>query len=275
MAMLPPRPPMSLKVPKAMPLLMVDTDCAGIEEPTTFSMATPRGQAGESSRHFIGTPRAGAILSAFLDFDDADVATDALPLDFDEAMAALQLQENEKHAMAEGRNGDDSCRASTALGHEGSTEFGSGDALSDNDDVAGASEEEDDETDSEEEYEDDFEDESSDEEEDEPETALQACDSQRAGDDLASKPQRKRSCSRAGSRAGRRASSRAASRGALEARAPREGLAVPGPRRNASRGASRTRPRGLGADAEARRPPPAPLVGLSGSGASLALPPRP
>jgi len=48
------------------------------------------------SRHYIGTPRATSILSAFLDFGEAELDLDAEdndcspPLDFDEAMAALE-----------------------------------------------------------------------------------------------------------------------------------------------------------------------------------------
>jgi len=53
-------------------------------------MATPRQDTSETSRHYIGTPRAGSILSAFLDFDDTEVDTVGPPLDFDQAMAEFE-----------------------------------------------------------------------------------------------------------------------------------------------------------------------------------------
>jgi len=72
------------------------SDVAHDESVKNFNMATPRkgkGDASTASRHYIGSPRAEAILSAFLDFDEQDVlAPEGPPLDFDEAMAALQEQ---------------------------------------------------------------------------------------------------------------------------------------------------------------------------------------
>lgn len=62
-------------------------------ETQSFSMSTPRNSAKmDQSRHYIGTPRAESILSAFLDFDDAELEDAGPPLDFDDAMAALEAQ---------------------------------------------------------------------------------------------------------------------------------------------------------------------------------------
>lgn len=64
----------------------------------TFSMATPTFNIGEPEmkRHFIGTPTAAGILNAFLDYDDADIANEGPPLDFDEAMTKF----NTMHSSA-------------------------------------------------------------------------------------------------------------------------------------------------------------------------------
>lgn len=47
-----------------------------------FDMSTPDAEAAELRRHFIGTPSAAGILSAFLDVDDG-AADDGPPLDPD------------------------------------------------------------------------------------------------------------------------------------------------------------------------------------------------
>lgn len=57
---------------------------------SAFDISTPRGggrsggapHCEEMSRHFIGTPTAGGILSAFLDFDDSDVSGPPLDPDY-------------------------------------------------------------------------------------------------------------------------------------------------------------------------------------------------
>lgn len=69
-------------------------------EPQSFCLSTPRGLAAsdDSGRHYIGSPRASSILSAFLDFgapDSEDEEEEGPPqvdglLDFDGAMAALE-----------------------------------------------------------------------------------------------------------------------------------------------------------------------------------------
>jgi len=81
-----------------------DSDKVG---PQTFSVATPQGGITETGRHYIGTPKADSILSAFLHFDDVDVAghQEGPPLDFDEAMAALTVNDESKCGM----DGDDCC----------------------------------------------------------------------------------------------------------------------------------------------------------------------
>mmetsp|Transcript_609 Transcript_609/g.1414 ORF Transcript_609/g.1414 Transcript_609/m.1414 type:complete len:334 (+) Transcript_609:84-1085(+) len=69
-------------------------------QPQSFCLSTPRGIAAsdDSGRHYIGSPRASSILSAFLDFgdtnsedeeDEGGPQVDGL-LDFDGAMAALE-----------------------------------------------------------------------------------------------------------------------------------------------------------------------------------------
>mmetsp|Transcript_108136 Transcript_108136/g.214771 ORF Transcript_108136/g.214771 Transcript_108136/m.214771 type:complete len:339 (-) Transcript_108136:252-1268(-) len=84
------------------------SDLASDESVENFNMATPRkakGDASRASRHYIGSPRAEAILSAFLDFDDQDVAAaEGPPLDFDEAMAAL---EEKAQPSTRGRTADE------------------------------------------------------------------------------------------------------------------------------------------------------------------------
>lgn len=72
-------------------------------EPQTFSMSTPRGSDGPS-RHYMGTPRASAIMSAFLDFGDCDADEEGPPLDFDVAMAALEAKVAEPEAEVEGKS---------------------------------------------------------------------------------------------------------------------------------------------------------------------------
>jgi len=126
----------------------------------SFCMSTPRRGANDQSRHYIGTPRAESILSAFLDFDDGDADDAGPPLDFDDAMAALEAQ-------CRVDNDDGEC-AGAMLGDEcdcsGSTQCSSN--LAGDDFVSGCLD--DSEEDDEDDYEDDFESESdySDEDED-------------------------------------------------------------------------------------------------------------
>lgn len=141
------------------------------EEPVeSFSMATPRKEVSDTStsRHYIGTPRAAAILSAFLDFDDQDAAaTDGPPLDFDEAMAALAVRPpHERIASPVGISGGCSGSLAAAAARDecdssGSTRCTSSDAdhspgLVENVDDS-EEEEENGEGDREEDYESDFE----------------------------------------------------------------------------------------------------------------------
>jgi len=92
---LPAEPSMPPRLPKRRPPALgavVTADPSN--EPQSFSMATPTSQAATNanSRHYIGTPRADSILSAFLDFDEPEKCEDGPPLDFDDAMAALEAQ---------------------------------------------------------------------------------------------------------------------------------------------------------------------------------------
>jgi len=82
----------SKKRPPALGLALACDAIAG--DPPSFSMATPRGGATDVSKHFIGTPTAVGILNAFLDFDDTVLDNEGPPLDFDDAMAALELRGN-------------------------------------------------------------------------------------------------------------------------------------------------------------------------------------
>merc|ERR1719440_740526 len=75
--------------PKARPPKLSLSPEEGSREVQSFCMSTPRKSASEQARHYIGTPRADSILSAFMDFDDGDAEDDGPPLDFDEAMAVL------------------------------------------------------------------------------------------------------------------------------------------------------------------------------------------
>eukprot|EP00930_Biecheleria_cincta_P089131 TRINITY_DN78399_c0_g1_i1.p1 TRINITY_DN78399_c0_g1~~TRINITY_DN78399_c0_g1_i1.p1 ORF type:complete len:308 (-),score=53.47 TRINITY_DN78399_c0_g1_i1:52-930(-) len=62
--------------------------------PQSFSMCTPRGGPDDTTRHYIGTPRADSILSAFMDFGDVCGGEDqGPPLDFDDAFEAFQKHE--------------------------------------------------------------------------------------------------------------------------------------------------------------------------------------
>eukprot|EP00927_Polykrikos_kofoidii_P051825 TRINITY_DN45610_c0_g1_i1.p1 TRINITY_DN45610_c0_g1~~TRINITY_DN45610_c0_g1_i1.p1 ORF type:complete len:221 (-),score=56.65 TRINITY_DN45610_c0_g1_i1:91-753(-) len=80
-----PFPARSVKASKCPPPLEIcvePVDGAGPDDQqTAFNIATPRGGDADVdiSRHFIGTPTASSILSAFLDFDEAD--TTGPPLD--------------------------------------------------------------------------------------------------------------------------------------------------------------------------------------------------
>jgi len=102
-----------------------------------FSMATPRGES-TVERHYMGTPRASSILSAFLDFDDTDVGGPPLdpedycavgiqgsapPLDFDDDDLAALV---ERHSAAKKQEGDDS----VSSGSTRSAETEDGDASS-------------------------------------------------------------------------------------------------------------------------------------------------
>jgi len=83
--------------PPIAPSLSLDlTKEAFGEEVQSFCMATPKG-LDVTSRHFIGTPTAGSIMTAFLGMDDAaaddeDGGADCPPLDFEEAMRRLESQ---------------------------------------------------------------------------------------------------------------------------------------------------------------------------------------
>jgi len=139
------------------------------DEVENFSMATPRKAKADSShasRHYIGSPRAEAILSAFLDFDDQDVtAAEGPPLDFDEAMAALEEraqpssrgrtvgEEPEATKSRRGVNVGDECDSS---GSTMCTDRSPGAACYNSDD-SDEDEEEDSEEEREEDYESDFE----------------------------------------------------------------------------------------------------------------------
>lgn len=172
-------------------------------EPTSFSMATPRGSRTEdSSRHYIGTPRASAILSAFLDFgdvDDVETKDEAPPLDFDEAFAAFEERQRHSQKASYGGQGDE-CGSSLSTRPDS---FGDGttsersEAQSDMPQSDG-----DDVEDSDEEYDSDF------EEESESEDNTSDCEEDSASPPL---PVPRNSASRASSRTGRRASSRAGS----------------------------------------------------------------
>eukprot|EP00929_Paragymnodinium_shiwhaense_P001028 TRINITY_DN10124_c0_g1_i1.p1 TRINITY_DN10124_c0_g1~~TRINITY_DN10124_c0_g1_i1.p1 ORF type:complete len:213 (+),score=30.36 TRINITY_DN10124_c0_g1_i1:86-724(+) len=148
-----------------------------------FSMATPRGES-TVERHYMGTPRASSILSAFLDFDDSDVTGPPLdpdygavnavgiggsvpPLDFDDDdLAALVERHAEKKS-----EGDDSVSSGSTRATEG--EDGSAASLAEDEDSTARTHCErptfalDDDAAADEEYEEDFESDSDSESEDE------------------------------------------------------------------------------------------------------------
>lgn len=247
--MKPPRLPLGrreLELPKRRPPPVLGSGCED-EGPQSFSMCTPRGGPDDTTRHYIGTPRADSILSAFMDFGDACGGEDqGPPLDFDDAFEAFQKREK-----AEASKAADGVKAKVDAGGASPGPLGSSGAstrcsLSDDDECAKSDEdmrdlakqdEEDDEAsdyDSDEEYyESDFEDyesDYSDEEDLEPSDPAAASDTQG----------RAASRTRSSSRAGRRC--RSSSRGGL----PRDESR---PRR---RDRSESRPRGHDAAAQRR-----------------------
>eukprot|EP00933_Yihiella_yeosuensis_P082125 TRINITY_DN95890_c0_g1_i1.p1 TRINITY_DN95890_c0_g1~~TRINITY_DN95890_c0_g1_i1.p1 ORF type:complete len:231 (+),score=52.81 TRINITY_DN95890_c0_g1_i1:51-743(+) len=153
-----------------------------------FDMSTPKGQPGapgaqnQTAKHFIGTPTATGILSAFLDFDIDDADCCGPPLEPDYDAFNLRSLENEGVVTPQNQNEDskhpkDDGHSPTPSIHSTSTQFHMGDGEDSDDDEKsidgdasarrhddhGAEEE------VEEEYEDDFEedsDEESDREED-------------------------------------------------------------------------------------------------------------
>jgi len=144
----------------------------------SIDVSSPQDQMKNSDRHYIGTPRAEAILSAFLSFDDdvvstcGDVDREGPPLDFDKAFAAFKETQQSKadsgaqKAQCGTATPDDDCDSS------GSTSVGTSDndrnpaAACENRDMddTDSDEEDVDEDDRSEYYESDFETESSEEE---------------------------------------------------------------------------------------------------------------
>eukprot|EP00446_Apocalathium_sp_SHHI-4_P000422 CAMPEP_0177184790 /NCGR_PEP_ID=MMETSP0367-20130122/17750_1 /TAXON_ID=447022 ORGANISM="Scrippsiella hangoei-like, Strain SHHI-4" /NCGR_SAMPLE_ID=MMETSP0367 /ASSEMBLY_ACC=CAM_ASM_000362 /LENGTH=295 /DNA_ID=CAMNT_0018631939 /DNA_START=76 /DNA_END=963 /DNA_ORIENTATION=+ len=263
---LPGRPPLlggSEKKSKARPprLAVPGPAAAG---PQTFAMSTPRQDQVKTCKHYIGSPRADSILSAFLDFNDSDVhADDGPPLDFDDAMAELAAR-----AAAKGEGPTDECDSSgsTRCSDTGAICFNVGADDEAEDHAAEESGEEYDE-----EYDSDFESESEcsdseaeDEEQVVADTSSLGCSGTNGAELRVLPPKgartssrgpgarRERSSSRAGTR---RASSAAGSRRCSESAAGAGGAEGGAVARASSRGAGRASSRGAG---RRMRPPALP-----------------
>lgn len=113
-------------------------------QPQSFDMSTPRGAPGmgsDAARHFIGTPNASSILSAFLDFDDVDAAGPPLEPDFDliNSAAITDCREDPRPGtyadaatiMEVGKPGDDSASSGASTRLEENVFDVAGDAGSD------------------------------------------------------------------------------------------------------------------------------------------------
>lgn len=132
-----PRGPGRPGKPKGLPLALdlpskkEESQCGQV-----FSMATPRGES-KVDRHYMGTPRASSILSAFLDFDESDVGGPPLdipdeycavgisgfapPLDFDDDdLAALVERHSAKKQKQETDDSISSGSTRIAEGEDGS-----------------------------------------------------------------------------------------------------------------------------------------------------------
>lgn len=179
---LPPMPgrgtagPSGRRKQKIPPLIMATGDTALTNEvqPQSFDMSTPRGAAGtgnDTTRHFIGTPRASSILSAFLDFDEADAAGPPLDPDYDliNSAAIIGFREDPRHetdadvatTLEAGKPGDDSASSGASTRLDENLFHVAGDASSDLDAGAVGPHASDDDC---EDYEDDFEAESDEDE---------------------------------------------------------------------------------------------------------------
>mmetsp|Transcript_81633 Transcript_81633/g.141902 ORF Transcript_81633/g.141902 Transcript_81633/m.141902 type:complete len:225 (+) Transcript_81633:62-736(+) len=162
-----------------------------------------------ASKHYIGTPRAAAILSAFMDFGDTEGDGEGPPLDFDDAMEALQAKQSPEAAtskMSAPADDGDSTRSTIA-------------SLDNSDDMhlANSADDQDDCDSEEEEYEDDFESDSevSDDEEQLTETdkAIVSADTPHGG--LSGLPRARSSSRSKGPRSHSKGALRSQSRGAL------------------------------------------------------------
>lgn len=177
----------------------------------TFSMVE------DTSKHYIGTPRAAAILSAFMDFSDIEGDSDGPPLDFDDAMDALQAKQASEAATSK----------MSAPADDGESTKSTSASLDNNDDmhlVNSADDQDDqDDCDSEEEYEDDFE---SDSEvsDDEDQLVVASTDIPQSGHSglrrarSSSRPTGQRAQSRGALRSQSKGASRSQSKGAIRKR---------------------------------------------------------
>lgn len=114
-------------------------------QPQSFDMSTPRGAPGgagsDATRHFIGTPNASSILSAFLDFDEADATGPPLEPDFDliNSAAITDFREDPRPdtyadaatTLEAGKPGDDSASSGASTRLEENAFDVAGDAGSD------------------------------------------------------------------------------------------------------------------------------------------------
>lgn len=112
------------------------------EGPQSFSMSTPRGGPDDTTKHYIGTPRADSILSAFMDFGDVCGEDQGPPLDFDDAFEAFQKRENafEASKVADGVKAKVDA-GSASPGPIGSSGASTRCSLSDDDECCGKSDE--------------------------------------------------------------------------------------------------------------------------------------